>query len=86
MMGRWSDQELVPDRHHVGTVVPFRRAGRRPVVRPVVFDREREQVDEVVTLSRVEARAIAGMLRAAEPHLPWRRAVADAIAQLEGER
>lgn len=86
-MGRWAGQEMVPDRSHVANVVPLTRRGRvRPVVQPSVFDHELEQRDEVVTLSRSEAQAVAGLLRAARPHLPSPVAVDQAIGLLRGDR
>lgn len=76
---------LLPDRPHVANVVPMTRRGRgRPVVQPSVFDHELEQRDEVVTLTRAEAQAIAGLLRSARAHLPSPVAVDQAITLLRG--
>lgn len=68
----------------MGTVTPIRRD--LPAVPPVLFDHEREAPSPSVLLSQVEAKAIAGLLRACRPPLGTaphvHQAVNDAIALL----
>lgn len=72
--------------HHLSNVVPLRRPTRINPAHPSMYDRAAEAPEAVVVLTRVEATAVASLLRSARAHLSSPKACDEAIELLAGRR